>query len=302
MKKLVAIVAMVALLFLMAGQADAGLVLGTRGLFKRDSAGLKVTETEIINHLIARGMTVVSAYESEGPPPPNAGEGNDSPENYDLIISGPGCEHRWFSRWNRETEVAIIALGHADWNASDPQWDGLGVTYNPAAAQGYNSLGAQTHLQIAPGYAAHPILDGFVAETGVGAGVNVQITNGAWEYMDAAGYLFNDTEVIMLDAGGTKPVLFLNEKGTSLSGRYWSWHGDPLKASQPIPAGGIRIGFGMGYRGSGNPSDFTPAGWALFDSVVDYARTLGTAETPIPEPAGLGLVGLALLAVRKRRR
>jgi MYXO-CTERM domain-containing protein len=35
---------------------------------------------------------------------------------------------------------------------------------------------------------------------------------------------------------------------------------------------------------------------------TDYAGTFENAQVVVPEPAGLGLIGLALLAVRRKRR
>jgi hypothetical protein len=45
-------------------------------------------------------------------------------------------------------------------------------------------------------------------------------------------------------------------------------------------------------------SAWHPNGWA---GLGEIAFSEGTGEVPIPEPAGLGLIGLALVAVRKRR-
>jgi len=66
--------------------------------------------------------------------------------------------------------------------------------------------------------------------------------------------------------------------------------GGPFTIGAGSPATGNAIGLGMVNNHESQ--------WGNYDNFV---LTVEPAGAPIPEPAGLGLVGLALLAVRKRR-
>ena len=121
------------------------------------------------------------------------------------------------------------------------------------------------------------------------------------------------------------------------SGNYWFWIGGGGKGRYVINAGTAAFGglgfgdgtleFGVGTDaivyveiagtygqskadiealiGSGNIVDLGSEGFVVTELVAGdytgYTEVKLVAAAPVPEPAGLGLIGLALLAVRKRR-
>ena len=155
-------------------------------------------------------------------------------------------------------------------NAGSQPWDTIGMAGMTAGSDPSNTITGGTHQ--------------ILGHTNTGGGADDGGDGDAWNFSPAG-----EWSMSLTDQGGIQFiwVYYGHDKSGGEVQSYWNNCPISWPASGTAPAGDYSIGF---YdSGGGN--------WQ-FEITVEASEP---PEPVIPEPAGLGLVGLALLAVRKRR-